>query len=251
MPKQIIVTGAGRGIGLSISERLALDGYNLVLITKTNESAEKIRNKVSVWPGNHSIISIDLSEAKEINNLIAQWKDSIWGLINNAGICSTYNMQGDTGLDPWNSVIGTNLQAPYLLTRGLLPFITRPGRIVNISSQLGLEGRSGYSAYCASKFGLIGLTKVWAKEFGASGLTVNAVCPGWVDTEMSRLDLARLAKSKSIPTDDYYNNICEPLELKRFNTPEEVADLVAYIVSERAQGISGRSWLMQTIWNQE
>ncbi len=122
---------------------------------------------------------------------------------------------------------------------------------MNIASQLGKEGRAGYSAYCASKFALIGLTKVWAKELGSRAITVNAICPGWVNTEMSRKDLARIAKEKGISTKTYYKQICEPLELKRFTDPAEVANLAHFLLSGEGKGITGRDILLHTIWNQE
>jgi NAD(P)-dependent dehydrogenase (short-subunit alcohol dehydrogenase family) len=173
----------------------------------------------------------------------------LWGIVNNAGICKTFGML-DSGVDPLDDVLDTNLIGPYFLTKGLVPRLARPGRIVNIASQLGQEGRAGYSAYCASKFGLIGMTKCWAKELSTYGITVNAVCPGWVGTEMSFKDIERMASEEGVSTEQFYSDICRPLELKRFNTPGEVANLVSFLLSDEASGITGRDWLMQTIWNQ-
>ncbi|EON11208.1 short-chain dehydrogenase/reductase SDR [Pandoraea sp. SD6-2] len=97
---------------------------------------------------------------------------------------------------------------------------------------------------------MIGMTKCWAKELGDQGVTVNAVCPGWVGTEMSMKDVARMAAKRGATVERFYRDICAPLELKRFNTPTEVANLVAFILSEEASGITGRDWLMHTVWNQ-
>lgn len=90
-----------------------------------------------------------------------------------------------------------------------------------------------------------------AKELGDEGITVNAICPGWVGTEMSFKDIDRMAKKQNLSSEEYYKNVCTPLELKRFNTTNEVANLVNFILSDEASGITGRDWLMQTIWNQE
>ena len=250
MSKRILVTGAGRGIGLSIAETLAAKGYDLDLLVSSEASADTLRESDFAKKTGARVHSLNLADAQAVKQFASSWQGSLWGIVNNAGICKTLGLL-DAGDDPLDEVLGTNLTGPYHLTKGLLPHLTRPGRIVNTSSQLGQEGRAGYSAYCASKFGLIGMTKCWAKELGAEGITVNAVCPGWVDTEMSRIDETRIAASRNMPVEAYHEEICGPLELKRFNSTLEVASLVAYLLSDETSGITGRDWLMQTIWNQE
>lgn len=249
MSKRILVTGASRGIGLSIAQTLAGKGYALDLLTSSEASAEALRSEAFVRTAQARVHAVDLADASAVTQFAAGWQDELWGIVNNAGICKTFGLL-DHGDDPLNEVLGTNLIGPYLLTKGLLPRLTRPGRIVNIASQLGQEGRAGYSAYCASKFGLIGMTKCWAKELGAEGVTVNAVCPGWVGTEMSFKDVERMASEQGVSAKQFYEDTCAPLELKRFNTPVEVANLVAFLVSDEASGVTGRDWLMHTVWNQ-
>ena len=228
--KVVIVTGGSRGIGIAIVKTLQTKGYEVYAPSRAE---------------------LDLSIPQSIKKFCAGWNTPIYGLVNNAGVCKTMRLDVLGESDPWTEVIATNLQGVYLLTKGLVGHIVDAGRIVNISSQLGKEGRAGYGAYSASKFGLIGLTKCWAKELGTKQITVNAVCPGWVDTEMSKIDMERLAQEQGKTTEEYYRQICEPLELKRFTTPEEVAHLVSFLVSEEASGITGRDMLMHTIWNQE
>jgi NAD(P)-dependent dehydrogenase (short-subunit alcohol dehydrogenase family) len=123
--------------------------------------------------------------------------------------------------------------------------------INSLMSRAHPQERAEHSAYRTSKFGLIGMTKCWAKKLGPDGVTVNAVCPGWVGTEMSFKDIDRMAAAQNVSAKQFYKDTCAPLELKRFNTPGEVANLVAFLLSEEASGITGRDWLMQTVWNQE
>ncbi|PCE29036.1 SDR family NAD(P)-dependent oxidoreductase [Burkholderia ubonensis] len=250
MRKRVIVTGASRGIGRAIAEVLALKQYDLDLMVSSEVSADELRRADFVKESGASVFAVDLASSQEIDQFVAGWQEPLWGIVNNAGICKTFGIL-DKGDDPLKEVLSTNLTGPYLLTRGLLPHLSRPGRIVNIASQLGQEGRAGYSAYCASKFGLIGMTKCWAKELGAEGVTVNAVCPGWVGTEMSFKDVDRMAAELDMDSEQFYRDTCAPLELKRFNTPIEVANLVAFLLSDDASGVTGRDWLMHTIWNQQ
>jgi NAD(P)-dependent dehydrogenase (short-subunit alcohol dehydrogenase family) len=248
--KAVLITGAGRGIGLSIAKKLAGEGYNLILLTNTKNSENNLLSMEFVRSSNSRVLSFDITQNKKITDYDLTNLSNIWGIVNNVGICKTFNLK-DTGDDPLEEVLNTNLIGPYTLTKRLLPYLSRPGRIVNIASQLGQEGRGGYSAYCASKFGLIGMTKCWAKELGSEGITVNAVCPGWVDTEMSRIDMQRMANEQGLEVEQFYTEICEPLELKRFNSTDEVANLVSFLLSDDATGITGRDWLMQTVWNQK
>lgn len=261
--RQCIVTGAARGIGFGIATSLIKEEYDLTLTVRNDESKKQLTEKLlerDIRPDRFDVIALDLSDKDEIQYFCSNFSKQIYGLINNAGVCRTLALSqmplenvdknGDTNNDPWDIVLKTNLNAPYLLTKCLLHRFTSPGRIVNISSQLGQEGRAGYSAYCASKFGLIGLTKVWAKELGARKITVNAICPGWVNTEMSQIDLEMLANNLEISEDQMYKNITDPLELKRYNSVDEVSDFVSFLLSEKAAGITGREMLMQTIWNQ-
>ena len=244
--RTILITGATKGIGLSIAETLlrSTDYY----VVGVGRSGADIGHLL----GNERFqyVECDLSSAGFENRLKSAIPAELYGIVNNAGICKTHFLN-DSSPDTFDEVLSVNLQAPYRIVKTLHSALCDRGRIVNISSQLGQEGRAGYSAYCASKFALIGMTKCWAKELGARGITVNAVCPGWVETEMGIKDVERLAVESGVSFDAFYGEICKPLELKRFTKPAEIAELVAFLLSDAASGITGRDWLLNTIWNQE
>lgn len=246
--KEVILTGGTKGIGLSILDHLVKDSdYSIHVVSK---DTDRIKCLQKTYEKVH-FHKVDLSSKIEVSEFCQRiGKLNIYGIINNAGICQTAPI-GTESISLFEKVLAINLSAPFLLIDLLIHQVQNNGRIINISSQLGLEGRANYGAYCASKFGIIGLTKCWAKELGFRGITVNAICPGWVDTEMSRIDLTRLAQEKSVSIEDFYDKISQPLELKRFTKPEEVANLAIFLLSDKAGGITGRDWLLTTIWNQE
>lgn len=247
--KHIIVTGGSRGIGKVLAAQLLKEGYSVTICAKTETNLKKAQQELRSL-GEVGYRVLDLADRHAISKFVKEWEEPLYGIVNNAGVVAVEGIEkSDSG--SWDTILNVNLHGLYFLTKGLVSHISDNGRIVNISSQLGKEGRAGYGAYCASKFAVIGLTKCWAKELGVRGITVNAVCPGWVKTEMGMQDLERIAHERGVTKEALCKEICEPLELKRFTEPEEVANLVTFLVSSKGSGITGRDWLMNTIWNQE
>lgn len=244
-----LVTGGSKGIGKEICRWFLKRGWSVKTCARSADELKKTVTELEkLGPIEGTVL--DLADREAVKRYAAAWVGPLNALINNAAICHVKRVDEPAEDAHWDEVLDINLSAVHFLTRGLLRHIPKNGRIINISSQLGHEARAGYGAYCASKFGLIGLTKVWAKELGAKGITVNAICPGWVKTDQAVGDMERLARERGVPVEQLYREICEPLELKRFTEPEEVANLVGFLASPEASGVTGRDWLMNTVWNQ-
>ncbi len=248
--KVALVTGGSKGIGKTIAKRFLEQGYVVRTCARNGDELNATVNELKKHGPIEGTV-LDLASRDAIAKYCKAWVGPLHTLVNNAAICHVKRIDEATDDSKyWDEVMDINLNGVHFLTRGLLKHIPDEGRIVNISSQLGVEARAGYGAYCASKFALTGLTKVWAKELGPRGITVNAVCPGWVKTAQAVGDMERLAREKGVSTEEYYKEVCAPLELRRFTEPEEVANLVGFLASPEGGGITGRDWLMNTIWNQ-
>jgi len=234
LEKYALVTGGSRGIGRSICVKLAEMGYHILINYKSNEAeAFSTKSLCEAKQVKAEILQFDVSSKDEIEHTLGQWIESagkdkvIEVLVNNAGI------RQDTLLsfmsdEQWNTVLDTSLQGMFYVTRMVLNpmLMNRYGRIVNIVSLSGLKGMAGQVNYSAAKAGMIGATKALAQEIAKRNVTVNAVAPGFVSSDMTA-DLDAVELSKMIP-------------MKRFGKPEEVADLVGFLASVNAAYITGQ-----------
>ncbi len=234
MEKYALVTGGSRGIGRSICVKLAEMGYHILINYKSNEAeALSTKSLCEAKQVKAEILQFDVSSKDEIEHTLGQWIESagkdkvIEVLVNNAGI------RQDTLLsfmsdEQWNTVLDTSLQGMFYVTRMVLNpmLMNRYGRIVNVVSLSGLKGMAGQVNYSAAKAGMIGATKALAQEIAKRNVTVNAVAPGFVSSDMTA-DLDAVELSKMIP-------------MKRFGKPEEVADLVGFLASVNAAYITGQ-----------
>jgi 3-oxoacyl-[acyl-carrier protein] reductase len=227
-----LVTGASRGIGEAIARRLASEGATVLAAARSIPSLDRVVAEISSAGGTARAIALDVSESASIDAAVKSALDQngqIDVLVNNAGI-SEDNLILRMSREAWDRVLSTNLTGAFLLTQAVVKGMVRRryGRIVNVTSVVGLMGNAGQANYASAKAGLVGLTKSVARELGSRNVTCNAVAPGFIATAMTdRITAeARETLSGQIP-------------LQRLGTPEDVASAVAYLASEEAGYVTG------------
>lgn len=233
MPAKIaLVTGASRGIGKACAVALASAGARVALAARTLDKLEEVAAGIRASGGDTYVIALDLSSPDSIREAFAKTlKDlgSIDILVNNAAITKD-NLALRMKAADWDAVLHTNLTGTFLCIQQVLQPMMRArwGRIINMSSVVGATGNPGQANYSASKAGLIGLTKTLAQEMASRNITVNAVAPGFISTDMT-----------AVLSDEVKNNLLAHIPLKRFGTPEDVAAAVRFLASEEASYITG------------
>jgi 3-oxoacyl-[acyl-carrier protein] reductase len=230
--KYALVTGGSRGIGKAVCIKLAQMGYHVLInYLKNEQEAHSTLKLIAESGGKGSVLQFDVADSVQVDNALNQWqeqnKDSyIEVLVNNAGIRKDMLMMWMEN-NHWQDVLNTNMNGFFYVTRSVLKqmLVNKYGRIVNVVSLSGLKGLPGQVNYSAAKAGIIGATKALAQEIGKKKVTVNAVAPGFIKTDMTK-DLDENELKNLIP-------------LNRFGTPEEVADVVCFLASEKASYITG------------
>jgi ketoreductase len=242
-----VVTGGGRGIGAAIAGALAACGARVTLMARTaaavEETAHALRTTTNAIARG---IACDVSNPADVRRAFEQAvgaSGTVQILVNNAGQAREAEAFETISLDTWNRLIAVNLTGTMLCTQQVLPAMRAAGsgRIVNIASTAGLRGYAGLAPYCASKHGVIGLTRALAAETARSGITVNAVCPGYVETPMAQRVRAGYAAAYETTEDAILDKFQSKIPLGRYSTPEEVAGMVAYLASDTAASVTAQA----------
>jgi 3-oxoacyl-[acyl-carrier protein] reductase len=227
-----LVTGASRGIGEAIARRLASEGATLLAASRSTSALDRVVSGISAAGGRARVIALDVTDPASIDAAMKSALEEhgqIDVLVNNAGI-SEDNLILRMSREAWDRVLSTNLTGAFLLTQAAVKGMVRRryGRIVNVTSVVGLMGNAGQANYAAAKAGLIGLTRSVARELGSRNITCNAVAPGFIATAMTdrMSEQARESLSGQIP-------------LQRLGLPEDVSSAIAFLASEEAGYITG------------
>lgn len=227
--KSVLINGGSRGIGAAMVRLFSEKGWRVAF---TYKNSEKTAKELSDATGALAI-KADSAAEDQVNSAVSVAEEALGGidcLINNAAI-SSFSVFTDITLDDWNEMLGVNLTGAFLFCRATIPGMVRrkSGSIINVSSMWGITGASCEVHYSTTKAGLIGMTKALAKELGPSGITVNAIAPGVIDTEMNRAHLS----------DEDIAALAEECALCRIGTPREVADAALFLAGDGASYITG------------
>jgi ketoreductase len=233
--KVAIITGASRGIGRAIAKKLYEEGASVALCA---------RSPIHDFPQERSLtVTMDVRDNRSVDAGIRRIVDrfgKIDVVVNNAGISGVTPVDANETA-PWLDIIQTNVIGTYYVTRAAAPHIPNGGRVIMISSVLGKFGVPGYTAYCTAKTGLIGFTRALALELASRKITVNALCPGWTDTEMARAGMRDIAASAGITVEEFKKEAMSRVPLGEMVQPEEVANLVAFLCASTGDKITGQA----------
>jgi 3-oxoacyl-[acyl-carrier protein] reductase len=231
--KVALVTGASRGLGKAIALALAAEGATIAAVARSEEALKDTVEAIRAAGGIAEPFAVDVADSASVDAAVEKITarfEHVDVLVNNAGVTRDGLLARMTG-EAWDAVINTNLKGAFHLTRpvGRLMVKQRSGRIINISSVIGLMGNAGQANYAASKAGLIGFSKSVAREFASRGITCNVVCPGFIETDMTK-DLGEDLKKK----------LLERIPLQRLGQPADIAGVVAFLCSPAASYITGQ-----------
>ena len=232
--KIALVTGASRGIGAAIALDLAKNNMFVIGTATSDNGVKKIEESFKASQQRGVGLVLNVKDNKSIETLISNIEENYGDLailINNAGVTRD-NLLMKMKEEDWDEVINTNLKSIFKLSQSLIRKMikNRYGRIINISSVVGYSGNAGQANYAASKSGISGFTKSLAQEVGSRGVTVNCIAPGFIDTEMTQ----------SLP-DDHKNQLLSKIPLGKLGTPEDIANAVSFLVSDKANYITGET----------
>ena len=248
-----LVTGAGSGIGAAVAEELARAGAYVLVQDMRPDAAGAVVERIRGAGGAADAAGGDISNPDDVRAVVDGLlgsHDRVDDLVNNAGVQHVAPLESFP-LAQWTRLLGVLLTGPFLLTQAVLPPMRRRqwGRIINIASVNGKRGDPGKVAYCSAKHGLIGLTRVAALETATDGITVNAICPGVVDTPLIQNQLDQLAAMHGVAREEALEQVYLPLvPQRRLLDPREIATMARYLASDEARGITGQAINVSAGW---
>jgi NAD(P)-dependent dehydrogenase (short-subunit alcohol dehydrogenase family) len=249
MPHTAIVTGGGRGIGAGIAVALARRGIQVAVVARTGRELQRTVNAVEAVGGKAVAVVADLSAPDSVEKVLVETRQRLGApdiLVNNAGMAESAPL-ARTDDSMWDRHLTLNLTAAFWFCRALGPQMVARGwgRIINVASAAAERPLAYAAAYSASKAGLVGLTRALSAELGPSGVTVNAICPGWTETAMATQAVDRAVARTKKSSETIRSELLVRSGQSRFLKADEVAGVAAYLASEEAGVINGQSWVLE------
>ena len=240
-----LVTGGSKGIGKAIARALAEQAAKVAICARDAEGARQAADEISPGGGRVLAFRADVAEKSDVRTLV---RDIVtrWGqihiLVNNAGINARVPIDAEED-ERWLQVLNVNVVGAYYVTREVLRHMPNHdgGRVINISSVLGRFGVPAYTAYCTAKHGIIGFTRALALEVVGRGITVNAICPGWVETDMADLGMRQTAAALGMSKEEFRKQALAMVPIQRMLEPKEIAGLAVYLASDASAGMTGQT----------
>lgn len=240
-----VITGGGRGIGKAVARYLAEAGASVVVSARSTNEIDEVAAELRADGHEAHALTCDVSDEAAVEAMAAQATQHLGTvdiLVNNAGIARSSPVKRQP-LEEWNQIMAINVTGTFLCSRAFLPGMLERswGRIVNVASIAGLRGSKYIAAYCSSKHAQIGFTRALAAEVAENGITVNAICPGYVDTPMTEYSVKQIAEKTGITPDEALQHILSTSPQKRLIRPEEIAAIALLLCGKDGEGTSGQA----------